>query len=353
MKIGIIGFGGTGKTTVFRALTGVSVPDGPAASLQHKNLGTVEVHDPRLAHLRSLFNPKKYTPARFEIVDFAGIPRESVKGKSELFESMRDADALLFVIGGFTGGAFEADAALADPRKQLASLADELQFSDLELLEKRRERLEAGLKKGSKNKEADEKLLALVKRCYEHLETHGTLHDFEKSRDDDKLFSGLKFLSEKPRIVLFNVAEADLARRTAELDPGPGAFVMCAAIEAEIASLPPAERAEFLNSYGMQEPLARRVASAAFAALALISFFTVGEDEVRAWAIQRGDDAVTAAGKIHTDLARGFIRAEVVPYESVRAAQNQKDYKQLGRQDLKGKDYVVADGDIINIRFSV
>jgi ribosome-binding ATPase YchF (GTP1/OBG family) len=171
------------------------------------------------------------------------------------------------------------------------------------------------------------------------------------TKDEERLQSGFKFLTDKPRLVLFNVSEPDL-QKSAGL-AGDQSFVLSAALEAEIATLPEAERAEFLKSYGLSEPLSRRAARSAFAALDLISFFTVGEDEVRAWAIDRGADAVTAAGKIHTDLARGFIRAEVVPYASAQAATNQKDYKQLAKQDLKGKEYVVCDGDIINIRFSV
>jgi len=350
VKIGIVGFAGTGKTTIFRALTGMDVAAGPATSLQQKNLGVVDVHDPRLEHLRRVYTPKKYTPARFDIVDYAGVPREVVRGKTEFMDSIRDADALLAVIGSFEGGPFAGDA-LADTKRQLESFDEELQFSDLETIERRIERLQAQLKKGSKNKDQDERQIALMQRGQQHLEANGHLRAFEMSKDEQRLQSGLKFLTDKPRLVLFNVSEPDLGSLAGLASEQT--FVLSAALEAEIATLPEAERADFLKSYGLSEPLSRRAARSAFGALDLISFFTVGDDEVRAWAIARGDDAVTAAGKIHTDLARGFIRAEVVPYATVEAATNQKDYKQLAKQDLKGKEYVVCDGDIINIRFSV
>lgn len=351
MRIGLVGWPGSGKSTLFRALGGTSSNLGPTA-LDDRPVVSVEVPDERLLWLREQFQPKKFTPARIEFVDFAGIPKGSQKGKSELIAAIREMDALCLVLRGFRSGSYAYDKPEPDPAGEAARLVDELRFTDFAMLSNRVEKLAVQVTKPTKTTEADKKELAFLQRLLGELEGSGVdIGQVTMNAEEERMIRSFQFASQKPRILLHNVAEgsdAEAARKQVS-----NAEVVFASIEEEIAGLEPAERAAFLESYGLSQSFRDRLIQLGYATMGLCSFFTVGDDEVRAWTIARGDNAVTAAGKIHSDLARGFIRAEVTAYADFRRAGSLREVKAQSLQRLEPKDYQVADGDILNIRFSV
>jgi GTP-binding protein YchF len=308
----------------------------------------VDVPDHRLAWLRDHCQPKKWTPARIEFVDFPGIPAGDEKGKGELMHAIRETAALCLVTRGFTDPSYPHERPAPDPAGDLESLRQELVFGDFAAVEARLARLRTQVQKPTKTQERDRRELALLERLLPVLEEGRPLREVAMSGPERDLIRGFAFASEKPVLEILNIAEADLAQ------PPPAAGLPCCApVEAEIAALEPAERAEFLAGYGLAEPFRDRLIRCGYETLGLISFFTIGGDEVKAWTLREGDDALTAAGRIHTDLARGFIRAEVVSWDDLHAAGSMKDAKAAGVVHLEGKEYPVRDGDVINVRFSV
>jgi len=347
MRIGLVGWPGSGMTTLFRALGGKPQPGHKGGTRADSwPLVSLDVPDPRLEWLRDLWSPKKFTPARIEFVDFPGIPPSREKGRGELMHALRDTDGLCLVIRDFLDPSYPYERPEPDPEGDLASLKSELFFGDYAAVENRIEKLQEKLKKPSKTREKEEKELRLLERCLPALEEGRPLRDVEMSAAERALLSGFRFASEKPLIVIRNVSEERLAGELPE-------NACCALLEAEIAELSREERKAFLQDYGIQEPFRDRLIRMGYETLGLRSFFTMGEDEVRAWTIRTGDDAVTAAGKIHSDLARGFIRAEVISWEDLHAAGSVREAKARGLFRVEGKDYQVRDGDILNIRFSV
>jgi len=357
MKIGLIGLPKSGKTTLFNLLTGSSVAtskyDGGRAEL---HTGIARVPDPRVDRLTGLFKPKKTTYATFEVVDLAGIE----KGERSALDAkeFRNADALLHVVRAFTDEARGA----ADPRRDILDLEMELILADLDVVERRLERLEVSIKK--QRKEAEVKEQEVLVRLKAALESETALRAVELSVDDARLIRGFTFLSQKPILHLVNVEEKAIAEGEkaveryglAEIAGRPHTRVgwVSAVIEAEIAALEGAEQQAFLSDLGLTEPAINRVLRECFALLGLISFFTVGEDEVRAWPIPSGTRAQDAAGAVHSDIARGFIRAEVNGYDELVAAEGSFDaLKKAGRLRLEGKDYLVEDGEVCHFRFNV
>jgi ribosome-binding ATPase YchF (GTP1/OBG family) len=241
-----------------------------------------------------------------------------------------------------------------DPRRDLGETDSELLFADLAQCEARVEKLRVQVTKPTRTQEADKKELATLERVLKLLEDGKPVREFEPdSAGEEKHLSTYQFLSRKKQVVVFNVGEGDLGPdgKAAELErEHPGAMALCAKLEMEIAQLPAEERDVFLAEMGIEEPAAARLARQAYAALDAIPFFTVGPDEVRAWTIQRGDTALTAAGKVHTDFARGFIRAEVFSVDELAAAGDEKALKAAGRVRLEGKEYAVQDGEVVRIR---
>jgi len=357
MKIGLIGLPKSGKTTLFNLLTGSSVAtskyDGGRAEL---HTGIARVPDPRVDRLTGLFKPKKTTYATFEVVDLAGIE----KGERSALDAkeFRNADALLHVVRAFTDEARGA----ADPRRDILDLEMELILADLDVVERRLERLEVSIKK--QRKEAEVKEQEVLVGLKAALESETALRAVELSVDDARLIRGFTFLSQKPILHLVNVEEKAIAEGEkaveryglAEIAGRPHTRVgwVSAVIEAEIAALEGAEQQAFLSDLGLTEPAINRVLRECFALLGLISFFTVGEDEVRAWPIPSGTRAQDAAGAVHSDIARGFIRAEVNGYDELVAAEGSFDaLKKAGRLRLEGKDYLVEDGEVCHFRFNV
>ena len=345
MKAGIVGPRGVGKSTLFSALTGADLSPSQAVSRR----GIVDVVDPRLDHLRDVFEPKKFTRARFEIEDSVPLPGSDTKARGEVVAKLREPDVLMIVVGSFDQAAHGLPESQSDPAAQLSTFIDELTLLDLEAIEQRLATARHRVARGSDDRDR-------LRRDITHLEAiEMEVEAGELATSDDArralLLSELRLFAAKPKIVIVNVDEAELPGSDHEL-PIPS-ITVCAPVEHEIAQMDEADRVEFLAGFGLQAPAADRLTSAAYERLHLISFFTVGEDEVRAWPLRRGSDAVTAAGKIHSDLARGFIRAEVTPYERVAGVRDPREFKERGAADLKGRDYIVRDGDALNIRFSI
>jgi len=355
MKIGLVGLPKSGKTTLFNLLTGSSVAtsryDAGRAEL---HTGVARVPDPRVDRLTGLFKPKKTTYASFEVVDLAGIEKGE-RGALDAKE-FRNADALLHVVRAFADDARGA----ADPRRDILDLEMELILADLEVVERRLERLEVSIKK--QRKDAEVKEHEVLGRLKTALESETPLRAVTLSPEDARLIRGFTFLSEKPILHLINVEEKaigafhvdgyGLAEVAARRHTRVG--WVSAVIEAEIAALEGAEQQAFLTDLGLAEPAINRVLREAFALLGLISFFTVGEDEVRAWPIPGGTRAQDAAGAVHSDIARGFIRAEVNGYDELVAVEGSfADLRSKGQLRLEGKEYVVQDGEVCHFRFNV
>jgi hypothetical protein len=357
MKIGLLGLPKSGKTTLFNLLTGASVAtaryDTGRAEL---HTGVARVPDPRVDVLRGLFNPKKTTYASFEVVDLAGIAKGERAGLET--KDFRNADALLHVVRAFPDEGLGAP----DPRRDIVDLETELLLADLEVVERRLDRLEASIKK--QRKEAEVKERDALARLKQALESERPLRAEPLTVEEERLLRGFTFLSQKPIFHIVNLAEKAIAEGErvvetfglGEIAARPRTRVgwVSAVIETEIARLEGPEQQAFLADLGLAEPAIRRVLRECYALLGLVSFFTVGEDEVRAWPIPEGTRAQDAAGVVHSDIARGFIRAEVNGYDELVAVGGAfADLRTKGQLRLEGKDYVVRDGEICHFRFNV
>jgi len=344
MKVGLIGHRGAGKTTVFNMLTGLQAQVGGHGGKEEIHLGVIKVPDVRVDKLSQVFKPKKTTYAEIRFTDFpASQNDDNLKGNSNLVTQMREVDAMALVLRDF-----ELD---ADPVRQLNDLLTEMILADLTVVENRRTRL--------KKEKARPQEEALLERCATTLENEDSLRNLEFSTDEENLLSGFGFLSRKPVLVLFNQADDkagqplsaayqdELKRR------GLDGLALAGKVEMEVAQLDESDRAPFLKEIGIQQPARERFILASYRLLDLISFLTTGEDEVRAWTITQGTIARKAAGKIHSDIERGFIRAEVIAYNDFVVLGSEAKCKEAGKLRLEGKDYIVQDGDIIHFRFAV
>ncbi len=350
MKIGLIGYPLSGKTTVFNTLTGMHarVDSFLTAGSKEANIGLIKVPDERIDRLSAIFQPKKTTHAEVSFVDLAGISATASGGfDSQTLTHMRVVDAFAVVVRDFANEAVSHPLSRIDPAADIRGIDDELVLADLAVVEKRQARIEKESKKGSAEWQ-------LLERCRAALDEARPLRELNLSAEDQRSLVGFTFLSLKPRLVLLNTGEDNLAGTPAALERHPDAVVLCATVEQQLAELESEEeRREFLEALGIERPAREKFIRAAYELMSLIAFFTVGKDEVRAWTIERGTDAVNAAGKIHSDIQRGFIRAEVVSYEDFIREPSMARMKELGRLRLEGKIYPVQDGDIINFRFNV
>lgn len=358
MKPAFIGFPACGKTTLFNAVTGAGQPVGRYAGGTEIQTAVVEVADPRVEKLCEIYHPKKRVPAQVDCADVTGLVSGTGSGKevsAEILGKVRQTELLVLVVRAFEDEAVPHPLDSVDPRRDLAETESELLFADLAVCEARVEKLRVQTKKPTKTREQDLKELAVQERLHAQLSESRPLRELELSTDEQKLLGSFQYLTAKPQLVVFNVGENDLGDETgkaAELvGEFPGATALCARLEMEIAQLPPEERAEFLQEMGLSEPASTRLIREIYRAAGLRSFFTVGPDEVRAWTIRAGDNAVTAAGSIHSDFAHAFIRAEVFSYDELLAAGgSEKEVKARGKWRLEGKEYIVQDGDILCIR---
>jgi GTP-binding protein YchF len=357
MQTGIIGLPQSGKTTLFRILTRAHLDEKAARAATH--VGIARVPEPRLAQLAALYHPKKITYATVEYVDVGGLSRDRARDASVL-APLREVDALAHVLRVFEDPAVPHPAGSIDPLRDAVSLDLELMLSDLEQIERRIERVEKDLKK--KKEAALELEHALLLRCRAAIQAETPLRELEFSPEEKKALTGFMFLSLRPMLYVLNLGDdeapqLDSAMQRHGLEKLAGkrqsaVVAVCGRIEAELAELEDAAQAELLAAYGLKEPGLHRLIRATYDLLGLIQFFTAGEPEVRAWTIRRGTTAQKAAGVIHTDIERGFIRAEVVRCEDLLAAGGIPAAREKGQVRLEGKDYVVQEGDVILFRHS-
>ncbi|MCH7813335.1 MAG: redox-regulated ATPase YchF [Planctomycetes bacterium] len=354
MRAAVIGLPQSGKSTVFTAATGLVPPPGEA---RRERLGTVRVPEPRLEFLTQLYKSKKVTEAVFEFADIPGFSLADPRGQDELrkhLPAVRKSDVLVAVVRDFEDELVPAHRDRVDAKADLAELWNEFLFADLFTVSNRIEKLEKALSKPTGTHDQEKRELGLLERCRQGLEEGKSLSEIIANPDEARLVSSFAFLTEKPLVVVYNVPE----ERAAEPVRTPpqhavATLNLCAKTEAEIAQLDPPDRLAFLADLGLETPARDRLIRACFDALGLIVFLTTGPDETRAWEIRKGTPAREAAGKIHSDLARGFIRAETVAYQDLVEAGDFRSAKAAGKVRQEGKAYVVQDGDVLNIKFNV
>lgn len=364
MKLGIIGLPQSGKTTIFNALTHGDRPVGQMSGGGRFEVqtGVVGVPDPRVDTLSAMFKPRKTIYTQVTYADIAGVEGASEKGSGEkggfsgpLLNQLAVMDGLLHVVRAFENPLVPHPRGSVDAQRDLAAVDGELLLNDMLAVERKLERMAEDLKKGIvKDKGLHAQETALFTRLLEALQAEIPLRDVELSLADEKALASYQLLTRKPMLVVFNVGDDRPAPGTlpAYSRPRAASVELQGRLEMEIAQLPPDEAEIFLAEYGIAEPSLNRVIRLSYDLLGLESFFTVGEDEVRAWTVRRGALAPEAAGEIHTDLQKGFIRAEVAGYAELIQAGSYAELKSKGKLRLEGKEYVVQDGDILNIRFS-
>ncbi len=356
LRAGLIGLPSTGKTTLFRLLTQSSGE--PAQRRQASQVGVAQVPDPRLDRLTALFDPRRHVPATVEVSELTG--HGSAAAMLDV-SGFRNADALLHVLRMFSDERVPHAAGDLNPARDARQIEDELILADLGVAERRLQRIHQDMKKG-RSRELDDEL-RVIEHCRATLEDGRPLRALALDPSDAKRLRGFSFLSAKPLLIVLNLDEADVADPEGAIDrtdladalSGSGIETVpaCAKIELEIAELPPGDRAAFLADIGLADSGLDRIVRASYRLLGYISFFTVGKDECRAWSVPRGTPAQEAAGEIHSDIARGFIRAEVVHYDALTARDgSHAACREHGEVRLEGKDYEVRDGDVINFRFA-
>ena len=358
MRIGIIGLVQAGKTSIFRVLTHAPAAD----SHQHKDaqqVGIARVPDRRLDQLVPLFSPEKTVYATVECVDVAPIGEDTLRETAYL-TALRQTDALLHVVRTFTDDTVPHIKGSIDAARDVSDVDLELILTDLGVIENRLARIEKDRKKMQGADLGSEQ--ELLERAKKVLEDNRPLRSADWTEEEKKLLRGFTFLSEKPMLIVFNVGEDQASRGDEILNdpklkplwdrPGTLAVAVCGKLEAELAMMSEEEARDFLATYGLKEPARDRLVRASHALLGLIVFFTVGEKECRAWNIRRGATAQQAAGVIHSDLEKHFIRAEVIPWDQLLEAGSLAAARQKGTLRLEGKDYIVEDGDICHIRHS-
>ncbi|MBQ9391049.1 MAG: redox-regulated ATPase YchF [Lachnospiraceae bacterium] len=365
MKLGIVGLPNVGKSTLFNSLTkaGALAANYPFATID-PNVGVVQVPDVRIEKLGELYNTKKVTHATIEFVDIAGLVKGASKGEglgNQFLANIREVDAIVHVVRCFEdGNVVHVDGSI-DPLRDIETINLELLFSDMEILERRMSKTG----KAARMDKSLQKEAAMQERLYKHMEDGNMAKTFElNDEDEEAYFKEYNLLTAKPVIYAANVAEDDLADdgksnenvkkvREYAAKEGSEVFVISAAIEQDLAELDDEEKEMFLEELGLEESGLDKLIKASYSLLGLISYLTAGEDECRAWTITKGTKAPQAAGKIHTDFERGFIKAEVVPYKDLIECGSLSAARDKGLVGMEGKDYVVKDGDVILFRFNV
>lgn len=360
MKACVTGFEKTGKTTLFNAITGLNLPVNlgqTPENIIHEGVAIVE--DQRINRLTEIFKPKKTTYATIKYIDLPGISKNDQQRNQKIFENIKDAEVLIHIVRAFEDPSTPHPIGDINVERDIKLFESELLLFDYLLVEKRIERMTNNLKRGLKE---NQKELELFQKMKEHLEGEKSLREFNFSEEDHKILLPYKFISIKPIIHVINYEE-NLADKFKKIDTkltniynksGKSSIIsLCATLEKEISELPVEERKDFLNELNIQEPASNLLIRESYNLLGFISFFTVGEDEVRAWTIKRGMTAKEAGGRIHSDIEKGFIRAEVISYNDFMECGSLKAAKERGLLRLEGKTYIVEDGDIMNFRFNV
>jgi GTP-binding protein YchF len=354
MQLGIIGLPMVGKTTIFELLTEGRHKGGSASKA---NSAIARIPDYRIDYLSELYKPKKTTYAQLEVVDIPGLAPGNEKGASIFLDAVRQADALLHVVRVFEDELVPMVSEKIDPIEDIELISYELLLADLDLIDKRIQRINSG-----KRKPQAEKELGLLARLREALENQLPITNVELNEEEQAIMKSYQFLTNKPLLVCLNLSEADLVsgrypgrEQVQEYSQRYGIPIveLSASIERDIAELEEEERGLFMQEAGIDEPGLVKVSRSMYERLGLISFFTVGEDEVKAWTIEKGTIARKAAGKIHSDIERGFIRAEVVEFQDLKEKGSMAAVKEHGLFRLEGKEYIIKDGDIVHFRFNI
>ncbi|MCI6639444.1 MAG: redox-regulated ATPase YchF [Pygmaiobacter massiliensis] len=366
MKLGIVGLPNVGKSTLFNAITnaGAGAANYPFCTIE-PNVGVVTVPDVRLDKLAEMYHPKKYTPATIEFVDIAGLVKGASKGEglgNKFLSHIREVDAIIHVVRSFDSTDIIHVEGSVDPARDIETIDTELILSDIEICERRRDKAKKAMKGGDKATAAE---AAFLERVLAHLSDGKNARTIEPENEEEQaILNDLHLLSAKPIIYAANLSEDDLlsgidqnpyypvVQKIAEAE-GSGCMPICAKIEEDIAGLSPAEKREFLAELGLESSGLDNLIRESYALLGLISFLTAGEQEVRAWTIKKGTKAPQAAGKIHSDFERGFIRAEIVAYDDLMACGSMAAAREKGLVRSEGKDYVMKDGDVTLFRFNV
>lgn len=357
MQLGFIGIKLSGKSTLFELLTQGKYETVHSGIAEYRR-GQVTVPDERIDRLSEIYRPKKTTYALFDCVDVMGVPASMRTDQAAKYlEAVRQTDSLVAVLRVFNGYDPEGNPARIDPVKDLRALEEDLIFADLLVAETRLEKVTH--MKARSAPQFNPKELSVLEKCKAALDENRSLRDIDLNPEEEKMIRGFQFLSRKPLMAVLNCDEVHYGQRVKYESDFRDAFPVIpvtsvsALAEKEIMELDADERAVFMEELGIDEPAIHHVITTSYAAFGLISFFTVGEDEVRAWTLRKGETAPEAAGTIHSDLQKGFIRAEVIAYEDLMREGGMAAAKTKGRVRLEGKEYPVKDGDILNIRFNV
>ncbi len=356
MRLGIVGLPQSGKTTLYNALTRGSVPTGAVSGKIEVHTAVVDVPDQRVDRLSEMFNPKKTIYAKVTYADIAGLDGSAGKTgiSGNLLNQLAQMDGFIHVVRAFEDDNVPHPAGSVDALRDIETMDTEFVLNDLISVERKLERLTDERRKGAgRDKMAIDREIELFQRMHALLSEETPLRDMELTPDEEKALLGYGFLSRKPMLIVINLAESQEAPTVTYTHQHSKVVALKGKLEMEIAQLPPDEMELFLEEYGIEEPSLNRMIRLSYDLLGLISFFTVGEDEVRAWTVRQGATAPEAAGEIHSDLQKGFIRAEVIHYEELMALGGMTEAKAKGKLRLEGKEYIVKDGDILNIRFHV